>query len=212
MFANFDIREIMLLVIPALLGLSIHEYAHALAAHRLGDDTAKDAGRLTLNPLAHLDLLGTLVLFFSQLFGWAKPVPFRPGNFKNPVRDTTLVALAGPVSNFITALAATLLFKIFILFGIFDLLGPSASEDLGTILYLTVMINVSLGLFNLLPFPPLDGFKVLSYFLPADWVAFAYRNVLILGLIFVVLMITGVLSSIVGPIFKVLADFLIGLI
>jgi len=212
MFSNMNINEILLLVVPVLLGLCVHEYAHALAAHRLGDNTAKNAGRLTLNPLAHLDFLGTLMLFFSQLFGWAKPVPFNPGNFRNPVRDTTLVALAGPVSNFILALAAALLLKILIYSGIFKSLDPWLSQNLATILYYTVLINISLGLFNLLPFPPLDGFKVLSYFLPADWVAFAYRNTTILVIIFLVLMVTGVLSAMVAPAFRSLAAFFIGLI
>lgn len=211
MFGDIDIRKIMLMVVPVLLALTVHEYAHALAAHRLGDDTAKHQGRLTLNPLAHLDLLGTLMLFFSQLFGWAKPVPFNPANFKNPVRDTSLVALAGPLSNFITALAAVVLFKLFVLLGVFSMLGPSVGNDLGLIIYLTVLINISLGVFNLLPFPPLDGFKVLSYFLPADLVAFAYRNSLALLIIFVILMVTGVLRTIISPIFETLAAFFIGL-
>lgn len=112
MFGDFDIRGTMMLVVPVLLALTVHEYAHALAAYRLGDDTAKNEGRLTLNPLVHLDPLGTIMLFFSQLFGWAKPVPFNPGNFKNPVRDTTLVALAGPVSNFITAIVVVILYRL----------------------------------------------------------------------------------------------------
>lgn len=208
MFDNFDIRGTLMLVVPVLLALTVHEYAHALAAYRLGDDTAKKEGRLTLNPLVHLDPLGTIMLFFSQLFGWAKPVPFNPGNFKNPVRDTTLVALAGPVSNFITAVAVIILFRALVFINFFSLLSPSVGSDLADIFIFAVLINVSIGIFNLLPIPPLDGFKVLSYFLPAAWVEFAYRHSLMFLILFIILMFTGVLRYIYIPIINAVYLFL----
>lgn len=211
MFGDFDIRGTMMLVVPVLLALTVHEYAHALAAYRLGDDTAKNEGRLTLNPLVHLDPLGTIMLFFSQLFGWAKPVPFNPGNFKNPVRDTTLVALAGPVSNFITAIVVVILYRLLSFVNFFEMLGPSVGSDLAEIFALTVLINFSIGIFNLLPVPPLDGFKVLSYFLPAAWVQFAYRHSLMFLILFIVLIATGVLKYIFYPIL-VMISILLGLI
>lgn len=204
MFGDFDIRGTMMLVVPVLLALTVHEYAHALAAYRLGDDTAKNEGRLTLNPLVHLDPLGTVMLFFSQLFGWAKPVPFNPGNFKNPVRDTTLVALAGPVSNFITAIVVVILYRLLNFVNFFEMLGPSVGSDLAEIFGLTVVINFSIGIFNLLPVPPLDGFKVLSYFLRPAWVQFAYRHSLIFLILFIVLIATGVLKYIFYPILYVI--------
>lgn len=210
MFDGFDVRNTLMLVVPVLLALTVHEYAHALAAYRLGDDTAKNQGRLTFNPLAHLDLLGTIVLFFSQIFGWAKPVPFNPGNFKNPVRDTTLVALAGPVSNLITAVAVVILYKALHFLNVFNFFSTQIAFDLQKIFVLAIIINISLGVFNLLPVPPLDGFKVLSYFLPPAWVAFAYRHSLIFLILFIGLIIAGAFNFIYYPIWT-LVRFLLGL-
>lgn len=200
MFGSFDIHRALLLVVPVLLALTIHEYAHALAAHRLGDNTAKDAGRLTLNPLPHLDPIGALVLFFSQLFGWAKPVPFNPANFKNPVRDSTLVALAGPVSNLIAAVAVAIILKLLIIFNVFAVIPPSVAGNLADILTLGILINVAIGVFNMLPLPPLDGFKVLSYFLPHRWVAASYQYSSYFFMGFIALIIMGLPQKIIGPV------------
>ncbi len=194
---DFDIYSLVLMIIPVLMGLTVHEYAHALAAYHLGDNTAKLEGRLTLNPLAHLDPIGTLMLFFSRMIGWAKPVPFNPANFRNPVRDTTLVALAGPVSNFVLAIVLSLSFKILNLAGLFTLIP--IGRELAFIFQLTIFINISLGFFNLIPLPPLDGFKVLSYFLPFQWVLFAHKNQLIFTIFFVAMVLTGVLPSLIRP-------------
>ncbi|UQZ87935.1 site-2 protease family protein [Deltaproteobacteria bacterium Smac51] len=195
---DFDIRGIFLMIIPVLLALTVHEYAHALAAYRLGDNTAKNEGRLTLNPLAHLDPIGTLMLFLSKMIGWAKPVPFDPRNFKNPVRDITLVALAGPVSNFILAGLMSIALKVFYLLNIFSYI-PGVGMEAEYIFHLAILVNVSLGIFNLLPVPPLDGFKVLSYFLPFKWVHFAYKNQMVFTIVFVALVLTGVLPSLIRP-------------
>ena len=202
MFESFDIKNIVYMVVPILMALTVHEFAHGLAAYRLGDNTARDEGRLTLNPLSHLDLVGSLMLFFSGLFGWAKPVPFNPANFKNPPRDTALVAVAGPLANFITAVAVALIFKLTIALGFWDIeLGGSGwQNDLLHIIITTIMINITLGLFNLLPFPPLDGFKVLSYFLPESWVISAEKHSLIFLVIFLALLITGKIQAIISPI------------
>lgn len=145
-----------LLLLPLL---SVHEAAHALAAYYLGDRTAKDEGRISLNPLAHIDLWGTLILplFLSLsgsglMLGWAKPVPVSPWAFQNPRRDQALVALSGPVSNILTAVVLALLFRVFG-FGLLALL---------------CQMSLTLAVFNLLPVAPLDGFKVVSGFLPFD--------------------------------------------
>jgi Zn-dependent protease len=133
------------------ISLSIHEFSHAYASFKLGDPTAKYEGRMTLNPLAHIDLIGTVVMpIFLSLsgmpaFGWAKPVHVNIYNFKNPARDNFITAIAGPASNFVAAFLAALIMKIF----------PQSA-----ILELFVMINVVLGVFNLLPIPPLDGSKI----------------------------------------------------
>jgi Zn-dependent protease len=142
------------LLIGLAVAISVHEAAHAFIAYKLGDPTAKNQGRLTLNPLKHLDPIGTLMLFIAR-FGWGKPVPVNPHNFKNPVRDSALTAFAGPASNFITALILSVPLKYIGL--------PLWLMD---ILWLTLDINIILGIFNLLPFPPLDGSKIFAIFVP----------------------------------------------
>jgi Zn-dependent proteases len=210
MFEDFDVRSLLMMVVPVLLGLTIHEYAHALAAHRLGDDTAKNEGRLTLNPLAHLDPLGTLMLFFSKLFGWAKPVPYNPRNFRNPVRDSTLVALAGPVSNFLTAVALAILFKVLVFFNFFSILPLGLAKDLVSIISLGILVNISLGVFNLMPIPPLDGFTVLAYFLPHRWVILAHQNTMVFLMIFIALMFFRIPQQVMSPIVYTLFQIVTG--
>lgn len=142
------------LIIGLIVAISVHEAAHAAMAYKLGDPTAKNQGRLTLNPLKHLDPIGTLMLFIAR-FGWGKPVPVNPNNFKNPVKDSALTSFAGPAANFITALIISLPLKYVLL--------PLWAAD---ILWLTLDINIILGIFNLLPFPPLDGSKIFAVFVP----------------------------------------------
>jgi len=146
------------LTLPAILfGLTIHEYAHGYVAYRLGDPTAKLAGRLTLNPLKHLDLMGTLAVLIFRI-GWAKPVPIDPYYFKNIKRDTILVSLAGPLSNFSLAFLSGL---------ILQLVTPNLPTNSFFVLILRdfVLYNLIFCAFNSLPIPPLDGSKVLSYIL-----------------------------------------------
>lgn len=142
------------LFIGLTVAISVHEAAHAAMAYRLGDPTAKNQGRLTLNPLKHLDPIGTLMLFIAR-FGWGKPVPVNPNNFQNPVQDSALTAFAGPAANFITALVISLPIKYL-----------DMPFWLADILWLTFDINIVLGIFNLLPFPPLDGSKIFAVFMP----------------------------------------------
>ena len=153
--------DLLLRVIPALLCIMIHEICHGAAAYALGDRTAATQGRLSLNPLRHIDWFGLLMLAVFH-FGWAKPVSVDMRNFKKPKRDMALTALAGPVSNFL--LAALLLF----LFGL--LYRPAGESGAGSFLLRLLndaaFISIALGLFNLIPFPPLDGSKVLFAFLP----------------------------------------------
>ena len=139
--------DIIISAIGLLIAVTIHEFSHALAADRLGDPTPRAAGRLTLNPLAHLDPLGTLMIFIVH-FGWGKPVPIDPYNFAHPRRDEAIVSLAGPASNFIFAFIISLIIR-FIPMSIFSYF-----------LYIFALTNLYLGVFNLLPIPPLDGSKV----------------------------------------------------
>jgi len=147
---------IIYLIVGLTVAISVHEAAHAFAAHKLGDNTAKQRGRLTLNPLAHLDLMGTIMLFFAG-FGWGKPVPVNPYNFKDPVKDSAIVSLAGPASNFFTALLLSVPLKYF---------AGTMPVWLETTLWVTFDISLILGIFNLLPFPPLDGSKIFAVFVP----------------------------------------------
>ena len=143
-----------------LIALTVHEFSHAYAAFRCGDDTAKRMGRLTLNPLAHLDPLGTICLLFAPI-GWAKPVPINPYYFRNPRRDEIIVSAAGPASNFAMAVIAAVMFKVS-----WDILHVSSNSLLFMFLFYGVLINIVLGLFNLLPVFPLDGSHILKNILP----------------------------------------------
>ncbi|GHV31870.1 peptidase M50 [Synergistales bacterium] len=192
LFSNFDPVD-LLLRIPALLwALSFHEFCHGWAAYKLGDNTAAYNGRLSLNPIAHLDLVGTLMLLFFR-FGWAKPVPINSRNFSNPRRDITLVSLAGPCGNFLTALVCGLLINLFpsLLLGSFAIRG---------LMLQMLFINIGLGVFNLIPIPPLDGAKPLAMLLPASYMDTyffleRYGIIIILGLSF-----TNILPMIMYPI------------
>jgi Zn-dependent protease len=163
-------------IIAVLIALSIHEWAHAFAAWKLGDDTARYQGRLTINPISHLDPVGAL-MFLLVGFGWAKPVPVNPLNFRHIVRDTAITALAGPFSNLVLAFGAYLLLT---LIGVAHGGGMSAllyaDSDLSPslaiitqVLGASVYVNLALMAFNLFPIAPLDGSKILPLFLPGSW-------------------------------------------
>ncbi len=163
------LSDMLLRVIPALLCITIHELCHGLTAYRLGDDTAKRAGRLTLNPLKHIDVMGLIMMVLFR-FGWAKPVPVNMNRLRNPKRDMAFVALAGPLSNLLMAVLALFLYGV--------LLIPLSGGGIGDIvldLILTVAsLSIALAIFNIIPVPPLDGSKILFSLLPAN----AYRFVL----------------------------------
>ena len=157
---------IKILAFCVLFSLSVHEFSHGLAAYAVGDKTAKYSGRLSLNPLAHLDPFGAICLFLFG-FGWAKPVPVNPWNFKNKKGGMILTALAGPFSNFLLAFIAMV---IYTLLGGLRFSSASFGFTLASVFYelayYMIMINLGLGLFNLIPIPPLDGSKVLTAILP----------------------------------------------
>ncbi|MGB9742725.1 MAG: site-2 protease family protein [candidate division WOR-3 bacterium] len=155
----FDLNELFLAVPAILFGLTIHEFSHGYVALILGDPTARDAGRLTLNPLKHLDPIGTLLLILPWTrFGWAKPVPINPANFRYPQRDLAISSLAGPGANFLVAVIAGLLYRLLVLFGVAGFLLRLAGYF--------VIYNLILGFFNLMPLPPLDGSRLIYYLLP----------------------------------------------
>ncbi len=155
------------LIVTLLISLTVHEFSHAWAAFRLGDTTARDAGRLTLNPAAHLDLIGTFMLLLGG-FGWAKPVPVNPYTVQRRTpAGLMLVSLAGPVSNFLMAILAAVPFRVGLIKSYASSSGflPTAAQFLD----IFIMINLGLMLFNLLPIAPLDGEKILEYVLPDAW-------------------------------------------
>ncbi|MFH0806433.1 MAG: site-2 protease family protein [Candidatus Brennerbacteria bacterium] len=169
--------EVVFSVIVLVFSVVIHEVSHGVVAERLGDPTARLAGRLTLNPLKHLDPFGSVLLPLmlsllpgGVIFGWAKPVPYDPRNLRHPGRDAALVAAAGPVSNLLIALVFGLLFRFFAP-------GPGEAAVVGelfpSLLAQIVIVNVWLAVFNLVPIPPLDGSKVLFWFLPQS--AYEFR-------------------------------------
>lgn len=160
--ASFDLQATLLTLPGLILALTLHEYAHARVSDRLGDPTPEQQGRLTLNPLAHLDPVGTVFLIFAG-FGWGKPVQVDSRYYRNPARDMMLVALAGPVSNFVQSIVWFFVYGALLKFA--PVLTSYPIQMLTAMVLYAALINVSLGVFNLLPLPPLDGSKILRYFL-----------------------------------------------
>jgi len=161
-----NLTSLLLSIPPILFALSFHEYAHGWMANRLGDPTAKNEGRLTLNPLAHLDPLGTLMIVILH-FGWAKPVPVNPYNLADPKKDMLKIALAGPVSNVLMAAATGMLIRL--MQGMGMRVDNSFFGFFQYMLYFLVMINLVLAIFNMIPVPPLDGSKILFGLLPTEY-------------------------------------------
>ncbi len=178
---NFQLIIIQAPVI--LLSLTIHEYFHGWTANKLGDPTAKLRGRLTLNPIAHLDVLGTIMMFLVG-FGWAKPVPINPMNFKDPKKGTLLVAIAGPLSNLATAIVAGIILRPLIPKVLTGEIAPGSLESIFVIiLILAIIYGIALAIFNLIPIPPLDGSRVLYAVLP-DKHLYSYSRFEPYGVIF----------------------------
>ena len=188
---------------PLLLAVTVHELAHGLVADRLGDPTARLQGRLTLNPIPHIDPLGALAFIIAG-FGWAKPVPVNAYNLRHPVRDMALVAAAGPVSNFVLAFAGLLAFR---------LLPPIEAMPfllvpIKQMIRFVFLFNVGLGVFNLIPLPPLDGGHFLPYFLPrASWGA-VHKLEQYGPIILIVAVMSGATSYVVRPAMAVVAALL----
>ncbi len=194
------IQRIAVWILPVIFAITVHEVAHGWVAKKYGDNTASRLGRLTLNPVKHVDLLGTIILpglllmtGTGFIFGWAKPVPVDPSNFKRPLQDMAIVALAGPVSNLIMAFIWALIIRL----GIF--IGTNAEAISLPLIYTGVAgisINLVLAMINLLPIPPLDGSRILTGILPSYW-AWQYNRLERYGFILLlVLLYTKILNVI----------------
>lgn len=205
----FNLLGLLLSVVYLILAVAIHEFAHAFTADRLGDPTARAAGRLTLNPFAHIDPMGTIVLPLSLIllsggsfaFGWGKPTPFDPYNLQKPRRDAGIISVAGPLSNIVLACAVALAIH-FLPYGFYFFLAPF------------VITNISLAIFNLIPVGPLDGAKIVFGLLPRD-LAYEYQVIMnrygTLILIFLIFPMFGSspVMAILDPVIRFLTQLLL---
>lgn len=203
---NDLIQQIAILAPPFLLAITFHEVCHGYVAYRLGDPTARDQGRLTLNPLKHLDLLGVIAFIIIKI-GWAKPVPVNPAYFRDPDKGMLYVSLAGPGSNFVLAVASSIAARLFL--PVAGLLPQAVASPLLQMLAASVWINIVLGIFNLVPIPPLDGSKIVMGLLPRE-LADAYRKLEPFGFVLLLLLFyTGIIGRVIRPLID-LAYSLIG--
>lgn len=197
----------LLLTLPAvIIAITFHEYAHALAADKLGDDTPRMQGRLNLNPMSHIDPVGFVLLMFAG-FGWGKPVQINPRNFNRNVRmdqGEAIVSVAGPIMNFVLAIVSAIVLGIVYMFGSTAFL----SSTVGTIIYILlqelVIINIGLGVFNLIPLPPLDGSKIFINFMPYNTRRWILEHSQIFYYIFLAIWITGLAGVIISPIINLI--------
>lgn len=195
----------ILSMIALTVSLTIHEFSHAFAADSLGDPTPRLRGRLSLNPLVHIDLMGLAFLLFAG-FGWGKPVEFDPYNLKNPRKDAALISFAGPLSNFILAIVCSIIIRLLLL------LQHSFLVTIGLLLlYPMVIISISLGIFNLLPIHPLDGFKIVGGILSEEK-AREWQQLERYGMIFLILLIIPIGSASLLNVLHPVVDFIINLL
>lgn len=201
----------ILLTLPAVVvAITFHEFAHAKAADMLGDTTPRNQGRLTLNPLAHLDPFGFILLMFAHI-GWGQPVQINPNNFNsNKSRSfcESMVSLAGPLMNFIIAIISCIAYVLIGYFAAQSFLDSVMGQGIMLLLYMLMTINIGLGVFNLIPLPPLDGEKIFRNLLPYRMQDWLIRNYQTLYLVFLMLWIFGFLGYIVSPVISAIINLL----
>ena len=191
----YILSNILVQIVGIAVAISVHEFGHAYSAHLLGDDTAKMYGRMTLNPAKHLDIMGLIAMLIVHI-GWAKPVPVNPNNFKNYKVGNVIVSLAGVTANIIISIICVIIKKHVNMYAITEITSA------------IIIYNVSFAAFNLLPIPPLDGWGVISSFIPYKYNEIAYIYESMSSIIFLVLIITGAYSIFVSPIINVIWDIL----
>ena len=207
MFEHFDLAARVMILIPMLLSLTVHEWAHAWSAYRLGDDTAAMQGRLTLNPIAHIDPIGTLILPLLGIpFGWAKPVPVMPTRFRRSISMNTgmlITAAAGPLANVVLAVASAVALGI-VAHGSPEVLWKPVG--VAYLLRMLISINITLAIFNMIPVPPLDGSRVVDGLIPYGWRGYWDSIVRLSPILLIVVMVFGS-RIITGP-----SSYLMGLL
>lgn len=189
---NETVLDYFIKALVLFTAVPVHECAHAWVAEKMGDDTGRKQGRITLNPFAHLTLWGSLMMILVG-FGWGKPVSVDPRNFKNPKKGMVLTSLAGPASNFIMAFLAMIVYKVL---GIMSIVKGNDTMQMVAMVFLYItLINISLGVFNFLPIPPLDGSKIFNAVLPEKWyfTIMKYENIIFIALI--ILLYSGLLDT-----------------
>ena len=191
----YILSNILVQIVGIAVAISVHEFGHAYSAHLLGDDTAKMYGRMTLNPAKHLDIMGLIAMLIVHI-GWAKPVPVNPNNFKNYKVGNVIVSLAGVTANIIISIICVIIKKHVNMYAITEITSA------------IIIYNVSFAAFNLLPIPPLDGWGVISSFIPYKYYEIAYKYESMSSIIFLVLIITGAYSIFISPIINVIWDIL----
>ena len=202
---DYYIIQLSLLAVPILFSLTLHELAHGYSAYLLGDPTPKVAGRLTLNPFKHIDIIGLAMLFITRSFGWAKPVPVSPANLNRPRTQMMIISLAGPATNVLIAIVSAMIYHLSENYlKASALLFPMAAS-----LQLLVKINLSLALFNLLPIPPLDGSHIMKGLIPNKhlklYLTFEPYGFVVL----VVFIFSGILTTVFVPVINTLTRFLL---
>lgn len=204
----------LLLSIPGvLIAITFHEFAHGYAAYKLGDNTAKNEGRLSLNPFDHLDPIGSLMLLFAG-FGWGKPVHVNPRNYTRKIsmeQGEAIVSIAGPLMNILLALVFTLIYCAIYKFAEVSFITSTTGGIIILLISSTISINIGLGVFNLIPLPPLDGSKVIMPFLPYKAKQWFVNNEQIFYIIFVVIWITGIAGLIISPAINVVSTGILNL-
>ena len=191
----YILSNILVQIVGIAVAISAHEFGHAYSAHLLGDDTAKMYGRMTLNPAKHLDIMGLIAMLIVHI-GWAKPVPVNPNNFKNYKVGNVIVSLAGVTANIIISIICVIIKRHVNMYAITEITSA------------IIIYNVSFAAFNLLPIPPLDGWGVISSFIPYKYNEIAYKYESMSSIIFLVLIITGAYSIFISPIINVIWDIL----
>ncbi|MGM9985893.1 MAG: site-2 protease family protein [Bacillaceae bacterium] len=204
----FPLAQLPFVLMTIIVAFSIHEFSHAFVAYKFGDPTAKNQGRLTLSPLVHLDFVGTLLLLFLG-FGWAKPVPVNRYYFKHPRFASILVTLAGPMSNLVIAFLALIMRNILIVSHFSAYVPTAFSEAMFTFFSIFISLNVVLAVFNMLPIPPLDGYRILEEVLPKKLRIKLNQYEVYGSILFLILVITPLGNYTIQPLFNTVVPFVL---